>query len=92
MKQILLSFLLLLVVSFMNAQGQMNLQLVDGTGRLTEQRSYRYDGCRRIELFDLSSKANGLYYVIAELTPGQRRSDNLEVIRRNGLKVVKISN
>ncbi|MDF2385129.1 hypothetical protein JMG10_26905 [Nostoc ellipsosporum NOK] len=78
---------------FVRETGRMSLQLVDATGRVLEQRSYQYNGCCRIELFDLTGRPNGLYYVIADLKPDRRRpGDNIEVIRHSGLKVLKMSN
>jgi hypothetical protein len=71
--------------------GKMELQLTDATGRVLETRSYLYDGVRRIQLFDLSKYPNGLYYVNATLTPNSNRGrDNLQIIRSNGLRVIKI--
>jgi hypothetical protein len=75
---------------FVKETGRMQLQLVDATGRLLEQRSYSYNGCCRIELFDLTRRPNGIYYVVAELKPDHRRDDGIEVIRRSGLKVIKV--
>lgn len=78
---------------FVRETGRMNLQLVDATGRVLQQRSYQYNGCCRIDLFDLSSAPNGVYMVTAELKPDRRRpGDNLEIIRRGAFRVVKISN
>jgi hypothetical protein len=78
---------------FVKESGRMSLQLTDATGRLLEQRNYHYNGCCRIELFDLGNKPNGVYFVIAELKPDHRRSgDNIEIIRRSGFKVVKLDN
>ncbi len=76
---------------FVNLVGRMNLQLIDATGRILEKRSYNYDGCCRIELFDLTRYPNGLYFVVADLKPLTPRIDGLEVIRHSGLRVVKIS-
>lgn len=78
---------------FVRETGRMSLQLVDATGRVLEKRSYQYNGCCRIELFDLTGRPNGLYYVIADLKPDHLRAgDNIEVIRHSGLKVLKMSN
>lgn len=78
---------------FVKEPGHMNLQLIDAVGRLLEQRSYHYDGCCRIELFDLGGRPNGIYHVIAEFKPDRRRQgDNIKVIRRGGFKVVKMGN
>jgi hypothetical protein len=76
---------------FVSHPGKMELQLTDATGRVLETRSYLYDGVRRFQLFDLGKYPNGLYYVIAMLTPnGNRVLDNIKVIRRSGLKVIKM--
>lgn len=78
---------------FVRETGRMNLQLVDVTGRILQQRSYQYNGCCRIDLFDLTSYPNGVYMVTAELKPDRKRQgDNLEIIRRGSMRVVKISN
>jgi hypothetical protein len=76
---------------FVPHAGKMQLQLTDATGRILETRSYLYDGVRRIQLFDLSKYPNGLYYVIAMLTPNRGfMLDNTQVVRHNGLKVIKM--
>jgi hypothetical protein len=75
---------------FVKTPGTMSLQLIDATGRVLSKRSYHYDGCCRIELFDLTKYPDGVYYVVADLKPDTRRSDNLEVIRHSGLKVIKL--
>lgn len=76
---------------FVNYPGKMVLQLTDAMGRILETRSYLYDGVRRIQLFDISNRPNGLYYVIATLTPNSNRQlDNINVVRSSGLKVIKI--
>jgi hypothetical protein len=78
---------------FVRETGRMNLQLVDATGRILQQRSYQYNGCCRIDLFDLTSFPNGVYMVTAELKPDHNRpGDNLEIVRRGAMRVVKISN
>jgi hypothetical protein len=76
---------------FVTTPGRMSLQLIDATGRILEKRSYYYDGCCRIEYFDLSKYPDGLYFVVADLRPDKPRpGDGLEVIRHSGLKVVKM--
>jgi hypothetical protein len=76
---------------FLNYPGKMELQLTDATGRTIETRTYAYDGARRIQLFDLSNHPNGIYYVNATLTPVDHGNlDNVNIIRRSGLKVIKI--
>lgn len=76
---------------FVKMSGQMSLQLINSMGSTLETRSYHYDGCCRIEMFDLSKYPNGIYFVVADLKPDfNRPGDNLEVIRHSGFKVVKI--
>ena len=77
---------------FVRTPGQMSLQLINSIGQILMTKSYHYDGCCRIELFDISRYPNGVYFVIADLKPDINRDrDNLQVIRHSGLKVVKIS-
>lgn len=76
---------------FVNTTGRMKLQLIDASGRILETRNYDYNGCCRIELFDLTKYPNGLYYVVADLKPTEPRGDGLDIIRHSGLKVVKVS-
>lgn len=77
---------------FVRTPGQMSLQLINSMGQILSSKSYHYDGCLRIELFDISHLPNGIYFVVADLKPDNRRpGDNLEVIRHSGLKVVKIN-
>ena len=76
---------------FVKTPGFMSLQLINTMGQILESRSYHYDGCCRIELFDLSRYPNGIYFVVAELKPDSKRPiDNQEVIRHSGLKVIKL--
>lgn len=75
---------------FVKTSGRMSLQLINATGQLLEKREYYYDGCCRVEVFDLRGKPAGLYFVVADLKPDTPRADGLEVIRHSGLKVVKM--
>lgn len=77
---------------FVKTPGFMSLQLINSVGQILESRSYHYDGCCRIELFDLTRYPNGVYFVVADLKPDTRRPlDNIEVIRHSGLKVIKLN-
>jgi hypothetical protein len=68
----------------------MTLQLTDVTGKVLRSRSFQYFGWGHIEKYDLSTYANGTYFVIATLTPDTpREGDHLEVIRHSGFRVVK---
>lgn len=77
---------------FVTTPGQMSLQLINATGQVLMTRSYYYDGCCRIDLFDISKYPDGIYFVVADLKPDTNRpGDNLEIIRHSGLKVIKLS-
>lgn len=75
---------------FVKTPGQMSLQLINSIGQILEKRSFHYDGCCRIEMFDLTGRPAGVYFVVADLKPDMLRADGLEVIRHSGLKVVKL--
>jgi hypothetical protein len=45
---------------FVKTPGIMSLQLINSTGQVLDKRTYYYDGCCRIELFDLGRYPNGL--------------------------------
>lgn len=75
---------------FVKTPGQMSLQLINSIGQILEKRSFHYDGCCRIEMFDLTGRPAGVYFVVADLKPDMLRGDGLEVIRHSGLKVVKL--
>lgn len=75
---------------FVTTPGQMSLQLINTIGQILEKRSFHYDGCCRIELFDLTGYPAGMYFVVADLKPDMLRADGLEVIRHSGLKVIKL--
>ena len=77
---------------FIRTPGLMSLQLVNGLGQVLMSKSYHYDGCCRIELFDISRYPNGVYFVVADLKPDNNRpGDNLEIRRHSGLKVIKLN-
>ena len=77
---------------FVRTPGLMSLQLINSIGQILSSKSYHYDGCLRIELFDISHLPNGLYFVVADLKPDiNRPGDNLQVIRHSGLKVIKLN-
>ncbi|MBL0272213.1 MAG: T9SS type A sorting domain-containing protein [Chitinophagaceae bacterium] len=76
---------------FVKTPGTMSLQLINSTGQTLMTKSYHYDGCCRIELFDISRFPNGVYFVVADLKPDELRvGDNIQVTRHSGLKVIKI--
>ena len=77
---------------FVRTPGTMSLQLINSVGQILSKKSYHYDGCCRIELFDISGLPDGMYFVVADLKPDiNRPGDNLEVIRHSGLKVIKLT-
>jgi hypothetical protein len=77
---------------FVKTPGLMSLQLINSVGQVLSKRSYHYDGCCRIELFDISRYPDGIYFVVADLKPDiNRPGDELMVRRHSGLKVIKLS-
>jgi hypothetical protein len=77
---------------FVKTPGLMSLQLINSLGQVLSKRSYHYDGCCRIELFDISRYPDGIYFVVADLKPDiNRPGDELLVRRHSGLKVIKLS-
>lgn len=77
---------------FVRESGRMELQLTDSYGKVLERRQYQYDGCCRIEFFNLTSYPAGTYYVIAKLSPKQNSNDGNATTRHSGFRVVKIGN
>ena len=75
---------------FVNTPGQMSLQLINSIGQVLTKKSYHYDGCCRIEMFDLTNYPGGVYFVVADLVPDTPRADGLLAVRHSGLKVVKV--
>lgn len=75
---------------FVHTPGQMSLQLINSVGPVLLKKSYLYDGCCCIEMFDLTNYPAGVYFVVADLKPDTPRADGLLVIRHSGLKVVKL--
>ena len=77
---------------FVRTPGTMSLQLINNVGQVLYKKSYHYDGCCRIELFDLSTYPAGVYFVVADLKPDENRlGDNINIVRHSGLKVVKVN-
>lgn len=77
---------------FVRRAGRMEIQLTDVVGKVLQKRSYTYNGCCRIEHFDLTSYQNGVYFVIATLYPDTLRpGDNASVVRHSGFRIVKQS-
>jgi len=77
---------------FVKQTGTMNLQLVNSMGQVLQSKTYHYDGCCRIELFDITRMPNGVYFIVADLKPDTNRpGDNIQIIRHNGFKVIKIN-
>ena len=77
---------------FVTTPGTMSLQLINSVGQILSKKSYYYDGCCRIELFDISGLPDGMYFVVADLRPDiNRPGDNHQVIRHSGLKVIKLT-
>ena len=75
----------------LNVKGQLIMQLVDATGRLIESREYHYDGCGKIERFDISRLPAGVYTLHTTLRADQKRENNLIVTRNSGFRIVKMN-
>jgi Secretion system C-terminal sorting domain len=76
---------------FVRENGQMDLELVNMMGQTMEKRSFRYNGCCRIEKYDISHLPAGVYMIAATLTPDPFTGLNLkQVVRQSGLKLVKL--
>ena len=77
---------------FVKVPGQMSLQLINSVSQVLESRSYQYNGCCKIDLFDISKYPNGIYFVIANLKPDNNRpGDEMQAIRHSGFKVIKLN-
>lgn len=72
--------------------GLMSLQLINTAGQVLITKRYHYDGCCRIELFDIAAYPDGVYFIMADLRPDHNRpGDEMQVIRHSGFKVVKLN-
>lgn len=77
---------------FVTTPGQMTLEVVNALGQILSTKSFHYDGCCRVELFDLTRHPDGVYHIAATLRPDMNRpGDDIMVIRHSGLKVIKLS-
>jgi hypothetical protein len=76
---------------FIKETGTMRIQLINSIGQVLETRQFSFDGCCRIEHFNIEPYPDGIYLVVPELllnnTPG-----GASLIRRTGIKLVKQSN
>lgn len=71
-------------------KGQLRIQLVDGLGRVLETREYHYDGCGKIERFDISRFPDGIYTLHTTLKADEPRENGLIITRNSGFRVVKL--
>ena len=75
---------------FLNITGTMQLQLTDAMGRILEKRKFEYHCCDRIERYDISRYANGIYFINAVFTPGPNNTpDEFSTSRKSTFRVVK---
>jgi hypothetical protein len=75
---------------FLTQPGQMELQLTDAMGKVINTRSYSYHCCDRIERYDISNLANGVYFINARFTPERGNlAEGLRIRRESTFKVVK---
>lgn len=76
---------------FFRANGTLVLELTNMVGETIETRKFRYYGCCRIEHYDIANLPAGMYLVAVTFTPDPVGSVNeVPVMRRSGLKVVKV--
>jgi hypothetical protein len=77
---------------FLILPGQMELQLTDALGRVINTRSYQYHCCQRIERYDISALANGIYFINARYTPERGNlAEALRVRRESTFRIVKVN-
>lgn len=74
----------------LKVKGQLVLQLVDNMGRVIETREFHYDGCGRIERFDINRLADGIYTLHATLRGDEKRGDGLIITRNSAFRIVKV--
>jgi hypothetical protein len=76
---------------FVREQGQMELELVDATGRSIEKRSFPYNGCCRTEYFDISRLPAGVYVLSATISPDPFTTLTMnQVTRHSGIRIIKL--
>lgn len=76
---------------FLNIPGQMELQLTDALGRVINKRNFTYHCCDRIERYDISKYADGVYFLNARFTPNHPELLDYQKIRREStLRIVKL--
>ncbi len=76
---------------FLNIPGQMDLQLTNALGQVLNNRSFPYHCCDRIERYEISNYANGVYFINATFTPERGNINEAFRVRRKGtFRVVKL--
>jgi Secretion system C-terminal sorting domain len=74
----------------LNVKGQVKMQLVDAIGRIIETRDFHYDGCGKIERFDISRLPDGIYTLHTTLRGDEKRGDGIFVTRNSGFRIAKL--
>ncbi len=76
---------------FLSAPAVMQLQLTNALGQVINTRKFDYHCCSRIERYDISNLANGVYFINATYTlSGQDNlSEKDRVSRKGTFRVVK---
>ncbi|MBI5856121.1 MAG: T9SS type A sorting domain-containing protein [Sphingobacteriales bacterium] len=75
---------------FVRETGILDLELTNAMGQPLQRRSFYYNGCCRIEHYDISQLPSGVYFIVATLRPENVSTINVGiVVRRSGLRVVK---
>jgi hypothetical protein len=77
---------------FINIPGQMDLQLTNALGQVINKRAFKYHCCDRIERYDISNLANGVYFINARFWPERTLNlpYHLTVKREGTFRVVKV--
>ena len=74
----------------LNIKGQVVMQLVDAMGRVIETREFHYDGCGRIERFDIGRLPDGIYVLHTTMRGDEKRGDGILVTRNSGFRIAKL--
>jgi hypothetical protein len=76
---------------FLTSPGLMQLQLTDAMGRVINTRKFDYHCCNRIERYDISNLADGVYFINASFTISTQLplSERSRVNRQGTFRIVK---
>ena len=76
---------------FLTSPGLMQLQLTDAMGKVLNTRKFNYHCCDRIERYDISNLADGVYFINATYTIDTQlpASERMRINRQGTFKVIK---